>query len=119
MSVKFNLENADRVGKAYLINYLVSEKGQTYADATESVNGVLDAIVKALAAGVNVSLSNIGTFRAEVAAPTTCYNPHTEKRFAVDAQNVVRWTSSPTLTALINGRIDRDSLATKAPKGSL
>lgn len=114
-----NLENADRVGKAYLVDYLVTENGQSRADAEESVNAVLEGIATALRAGVNVSLSNIGTLRRETAAGRFHRNPQTGGRLWVDAQETVRWTISPTFTAVLNGRTDRESLATKAPKGSL
>jgi DNA-binding protein HU-beta len=119
MSKIVDLSNAERVGKRYLIDSLITEAGYTHADAELSVNVVLEAIAKALRSGVNVSLSNIGTFRRETAGATIRRNPQTGGTIEVGAQEVVRWTSSPTLLDVLNGRTVRDSLAVKAPKGSL
>lgn len=118
MSKQFNLDNADRVGKGFLVQYLVENSGQSRNDAEESVNAVLEAIATALRAGVNVSLSNLGTLRRETAAGRTHRNPQDGSRLWVDAQETVRWTISPTLADVLNGRDQRDKLATKAPKGS-
>jgi len=115
MSKIVDLSNAERVGKGYLIDALVKD-GQSRPDAEESVNSVLDAIGKALASGVNVSLSNIGTLRVETAAARVRRNPKTGETFHADAHQTVRWTVSPTLVDVLNGRSDRDTLATKAPK---
>jgi DNA-binding protein HU-beta len=119
MSKIVNLSNADRVGKQYLVDSLVAGKGLARPDADEIVNIVLEAIATALRAGVNVSLSNIGTLRRETAPAATRRNPQTGGTVDVPAKEVVRWTASPTLLGVINGTIDRDSLSVKAPKGSL
>jgi DNA-binding protein HU-beta len=119
MTETFNLENADRVGKAYLIGYLAESNGLTLKDAEKAVNGVLEAIVAALRSGANVSLANIGTFRRETAPERSRFNPMTGQHFQTEAQEVVRWTTSPTFGHVLNGRISRETLATKAPKGSL
>jgi DNA-binding protein HU-beta len=119
MSKIVDLANAERVGKAYLIDSLILHQRFNHEDAERAVNGALEAIATALRSGTNVSLSNIGTLRRETATARTHRNPQTGERFAVGDQEVVRWTSSPTLLDVINGRTIRESLAVKAPKGSL
>lgn len=119
MSKIVDLTNADRVGKRYLIDSLIVEAGYKPEAAEEAVNAVLEAITKALRANVNVSLSNIGTLRRETAPARTHRNPQTGGRVEVADREVVRWTSSPTLLDVLNGRAQRDSLAVKASKGSL
>jgi DNA-binding protein HU-beta len=114
-----DLSNANRVGKQFLIDSLVESNGFSRSDATEAVNGVLDALFAALSSGVNVSISNVGTFRRETTPATTRRNPQTGERFPVEAQEVVRWTSSPTLLDVLNGRAHRSTISTKAPKGTL
>lgn len=119
MTEKFNLANADRVGKGYLIESLMVNNGQSHVDATASVEGVLEAIVTALRHGVTVSLSNIGTLRPVAQPPRRARNPQTGGTVDVPARDTVRWKISPTLKAALNGETDRVNLATKAPKGSL
>jgi DNA-binding protein HU-beta len=114
-----NLDSAERVGKQYLIDYLMVNGGQSRADAEESVNGVLEAIVTALRSGTPVALSNIGTLRPDIQAARPRRNPQTGETFVSPSQLTVRWKASPTLVDVLNGRIVRDSLSAKAPKGSL
>ena len=90
-----------RTTKAHLIEALIENKGFTREDAEIAVNGIIDAI------------------RLETAPECVRRNPQTGEIFTAPAQKVVRWTASPTLTHYINDRISRDTLATKAPKGSL
>lgn len=111
-----NLENAEKVSKSYLVDYLVVNQDLTRSQAVEAVNGVLDGIVSALAAGVNVNVSNIGTLRVEESPATTRRNPHTGERFPVPATNRVRFTTAPALLDAVNGRSDRTTLSRKAPK---
>ena len=107
-----------RTTKAHLIEALVENKGFTREDAEIAVNGMIDAIVSGLRVG-DVNLSNVGTLRLETASERVRRNPQTGEIFTTPAQKVVRWTASPTLTHYINDRISRDTLSTKAPKGSL
>ena len=118
MPKKLDLTNADRVGKQYLIDSLMTEKGFTRRDATKATEGLLDAITGALIAGTNVSLSNVGTLRRETAPARTFRNPQTNTPLDVPEREVVRWTMSPTLEDVLNGRSDRESLSRKAPKGT-
>lgn len=119
MSKKINLSNADRVTKAYLIDHLVIESSFTRLDATKAVEGVIDAVVEALRAGADVNLSNVGTLRHEARPEQNRRNPSTGEYFLAPASYTVRWTPSPTLLDVLNGRGDRESLSRKAPKGSL
>lgn len=114
-----NLENADRVGKAYLVDYLVVEAGFTRPDAEKAVNAVLEGIATAIRAGANVSLSNIGTLRMVELAERVRRNPATGENFLAPATKTVKFRPSPTFLNVLNGRTDRDKLATKLPKGSL
>ena len=114
-----NLDTAEKVGKQYLIDHLMVEKKFDRDNATKAVEGVFDAIVAALHAGVNVSISNVGTLRVERVGERVRRNPQTGAQVTVPENKTVRWTVSPTLFDLINNRIDRASLSAKAPKGSL
>lgn len=106
----------NRVGKRFLVDYLCAELGMTETKANEAVNGVLEGIASALRCEVNVAISNIGTLRFERTGERTARNPQTGERVLVPAQNVVRWTMSPTLRDVLNDRSERQSLASKAPK---
>lgn len=108
-----------RVGKAYLVSYLMDNANYTRFDAETAVNLTLEAITHALRAGANVSFSNIGTLRRETAPARIRRNPQNGETLPVPATEVVRWTTSPTLADVLNDRISRDTLAVKAPKGSL
>lgn len=116
MSKTVNLENAEKVGKGYLIESVASLTDVSLKNAELAVNATLDAIVAALVSGVNVSISNVGTFRVEESPATTRRNPQTGERFPVEAKTRVRWTSAPALLEAVNGESDRTTLATKAPK---
>ncbi len=107
-----------RVGKRYLVISL-TEKGFSEKDAEKAVTGVMDAIVLALRCDMNVSLSNIGTLRRETLKGETAWNPLKGEHVARVSPETVRWTCSPTLKDVLNGRSDRESLASKLPKGSL
>ncbi|HKZ21199.1 MAG TPA: HU family DNA-binding protein [Acidimicrobiia bacterium] len=111
-----NLENADRVGKGYLIDSVASLADVSRNDAELAVNAVIDSIVAALVSGANVSISNVGTLRVTETPATTRRNPATGERFPVDAKTRVRWTSAPALLEAVNGQSERTTLATKAPK---
>lgn len=119
MSKNFDFNTIDRVGKAYLVEYLVVENGQSRADAIESVDAVLEGIATAIRAGISVSLSNIGTLRMVELAERMRRNPATGENFLAPAVKTVKFRPSPTLLDVLNGRADRDKLAVKAPKGSL
>lgn len=111
-----NLENADKVGKGYLIESVARLTDVSRKDAELYVNATIDSVVAALVSGANVSISNVGTFRVEESPATTRRNPQTGERFDVDAQTRVRWTSAPALLEAVNGNSDRTTLASKAPK---
>lgn len=113
-----DLGNAERVGKTYLIDYLVANTDLDRKLATDAVNGFLDAVVGALVSNTNVSLSNIGTLRRETAGATTRRNPATGGTIDVEAKEVVRWTPAPALLEAVNGNSVRTSLSVKAPKGT-
>lgn len=114
-----NLDNAERVGKSYLIDYLVAEAGFKREDAEKAVNATLEAIVTALRSKTSVSLTNIGTLKPVTLAPRKRRNPHTGESYQGGELETVRWKLSPTLADVLNGRTVRDQLAVKAPKGTL
>lgn len=118
MSKMIDLSNAERVGKSYLIDYLVANADLDRKQATRAVNGTLDAIVAALVSDTNVSLSNVGTLRRETAGATVRRNPATGGTIDVEAKEVVRWTPAPALLEAVNGNSTRTSLSVKAPKGT-
>ena len=104
-----------RVGKKYLINYLMQEKGFTQVEAEKAVDGVLAGTIEALLAGVMVVISNFGTLHPETMPPRVVRNPQTGVKRVSAPRKVVRWRSSPTFLGVLNGEADRD-LVTKAPK---
>lgn len=113
-----DLTNADKVGKVYLVDSLMVNKGFTREDANKAVEGVFDAVVTALLADTAVAFSNIGTIRPMEIGPRVRRNPKTGENFDAPAATIVKWKSSPTLLDLINHRIERPSLTAKAPKGT-
>ena len=108
----------ERVGKAYLVEHVMNEQKLTTRDAEKVVNSVLDGIVTALRSGVSVTISNVGTLRPAMSAERVRRNPKTGENFLQPSQSTVRWTASPTLRDVLNGRSDRESLATKIPKAA-
>ena len=114
-----DLTDVDRVGKKYLVDSLVAHKGFQRPDAVKAVEGVFDAVVTALRADTAVFFSNIGRIAPIELAERVRYNPKTAEKFLAPAVVSVRWKSSPTLLDVLNDRTTRDSLAAKAPKGSL
>lgn len=119
MTQQIDLSGTNRVTKAYLIDHLVIVERFSRDDAVKAVEGFVNAIVAALRSGADVNISNVSTLRPRRSAERTARNPQTGGRVCVPEKNVVRWTPSPTLLDVINGRTERESLSRKAPKGSL
>lgn len=116
MTEKTSLSSGDRVTKAYLIASLMADQEFSRADAAKAVEGVIDAIVTALGAGMDVNISNVGTLRPRVASARPCRNPQTGESWIEGSKNTVRWTPSPTLIDFVNGSSGRRSLSRKAPQ---
>lgn len=104
-----------RVGKGYLVDSLRSDLDMTHDAATAAVDAVLNAMARALRNGDSVVISNFGSLHLARTEPRTARNPQTGEVFQAPARNVVRWRTSPTLKAVLNGEEDRPSLASKVP----
>lgn len=104
-----------RVGKGYLVDSLRSDLDMTHDAATAAVDAVLNAMAQALRNGDSVVISNFGSLHLARTEPRTARNPQTGEVFQAPARNVVRWRTSPTLKAVLNGEEDRPSLASKVP----
>lgn len=104
-----------RVGKGYLVDSLRSDLDMTHDAATAAVDAVLNAMARALRSGDSVVISNFGSLHLARTEPRTARNPQTGEVFQAPARNVVRWRTSPTLKAVLNGEEDRPSLASKVP----
>lgn len=105
----------NRVGKTYLVEYVKDRGRLSDADAAAAVDAVVDAVVRALRNGDSVVISNFGSLHLARTEPRTARNPQTGEVFQAPARNVVRWRTSPTLKAVLNGEEDRPSLASKVP----
>jgi DNA-binding protein HU-beta len=56
--------------------------------ATDAIDAVLDAIVRAVADGEKVSLAGFGSFEKRLRAPRTARNPRTNQTVKVPATSV-------------------------------
>ncbi len=111
-----DLSSVDRVTKSYLIDYLVVHVKLTRPAAEAAVNGVIEGLVEAFKEHVDVNISNVGTLRPKTYAPRDRRNPRTGEAISVPELTTIRFTASPTLVAVLNGRETREQLARKAPK---
>ena len=73
------------MNKADLVAELAENLNLNQSDAAAAIEGTLDIIVRAVAAGESVTIMGFGTFEARDRAPRTARNPHTGEPVPVPA----------------------------------
>ena len=73
------------MNKADLVAELAENLNLNQSDAAAAIEGTLDIIVRAVAAGESVTIMGFGTFEARERAPRTARNPHTGETIEVPA----------------------------------
>ncbi|MEV6132134.1 HU family DNA-binding protein [Streptomyces violaceusniger] len=106
------------MNKAQLINVVAKATGDR-ATARLAVESVLDAIVRAVAAGEVVSVTGFGSLTREERPAHTARNPQTGERVQVGATHVVKFRPGARFKALAAGRRampESGNCIQKAPK---
>lgn len=107
------------MNRKYLAEAVARRLDTTPAKADQAVEAVLDAIVRALAAGESVRLTGFGTLTVVDAPEREARNPATGQPITVPARARVKFIAGANLAALVNGKeLPAGSAVAKAPKGS-
>ncbi|GAA0643060.1 MULTISPECIES: HU family DNA-binding protein [Streptomyces] len=91
------------MNKAQLINVVAQATGNR-ATARLAVESVLDAIVRAVAAGEVVSVTGFGSLTAEERPAHTARNPQTGERIQVGVSRIVKFRPGARFKDLVAGR---------------
>lgn len=109
------------MNKAQLID-AISDKMGGRQQATDAVEHVLDAIVRAVVQGDRVSITGFGSFEKVDRPARYARNPQTGERVRVKKTSVPRFRAGQGFKDLVSGskKLKKNTLAVKkAPKGSL
>jgi DNA-binding protein HU-beta len=112
----------NHVNKMQLIEAVARELGVPVPRAAESVDAVLDAIVRAVVAGDKVTVTGFGTFDRMNRAARLARNPQTGDPVKVEATAVPRFRAGQGFKDLTSGARKlpkRGPVVRKAAKGSL
>lgn len=90
------------MNKTELITAIATSAGTTKADAEKALNGVLEAITKALSSGDSVSLVGFGTFSVTERAARTGRNPSNGKEIKIEAKKVAKFKPGKALSDSVN-----------------
>ena len=71
--------------------------GSTKADAERAVESIIDAIVKGLKGGEEISIAGLGIFKTKMRAARTARNPRTGESVAVPAMRVPKFQPAKAL----------------------
>ena len=85
------------MNKADLINVINETVGGTKASSEQAFDNVLNAIVKTLKAGEEVSIAGLGIFSVKRRAARTARNPKTGESIQVQAMNVPKFRAAKAL----------------------
>jgi DNA-binding protein HU-beta len=90
------------MNKGELIDAVAASAGLSRADATKSVDAVLDGITNTLANGGSVSLVGFGTFSVKARAARAGRNPRTGETIQIPASNVPGFKAGKGLKDAVN-----------------
>lgn len=88
--------------KSELIKDVAERTGLTQVDSEKAINGVLDAITEALAAGDRVSLVGFGTFEVRDRAARRGINPRTKEPMDIPASKNPAFKAGKGLKDAVN-----------------
>ncbi|UCG79147.1 MAG: HU family DNA-binding protein [Nitrospirota bacterium] len=92
------------MNKGELIDKVSTSTGTSKADATRSVNAVLDTISKALKKGDSVTLVGFGTFSVTKTKARNGRNPQTGETIKINARKVPKFKAGQGLKDLVSGK---------------
>jgi len=90
------------VNKNELVASVADATGVSKADAANAVDGVINAISSALAAGNEVRLVGFGTFSVSHRKATTGRNPRTGEAIQIKASNQPKFKAGKALKQAVN-----------------
>lgn len=109
------------MNKAQLVEAIADKLGGRQ-QASDAVDAVLDAIVRAVVAGDRVSVTGFGSFEKISRPARYARNPQTGERVRVKKTSVPRFRAGQGFKDLVSGakKLPKNDIAVKkAPKGSL
>lgn len=110
------------MNKAQLVETIADKMGGRQ-QATDAVDNVLDAIVRAVVAGDRVSITGFGSFEKVTRPARYARNPQTGERVRVKKTSVPRFRAGQGFKDLVSGakKLPKNGEVSvrKAPKGSL
>jgi DNA-binding protein HU-beta len=92
------------MNKGELIEKVSSSTGSSKADATKSVNAVIENISKALKKGDSVTLVGFGTFSVKKSKSRNGRNPQTGETIKIKAKKTPKFKAGQGLKDLIAGK---------------
>jgi DNA-binding protein HU-beta len=90
------------MNKTELIVAIATAAGSTKSDAEKALNGMIEAITKALSAGDSVTLVGFGSFSVSERAARTGRNPSTGKEIKISAKKVAKFKAGKVLADAVN-----------------
>jgi DNA-binding protein HU-beta len=79
------------MNKASLVAYIANKTGLTKKDVTSSLDAMVEAVVKTVASGDSLTLTNFGTFVSVQRKKSEKRNPKTGAKVMVPAKRVPRF----------------------------
>jgi DNA-binding protein HU-beta len=90
------------MNKGELIESVAARAGLSRAEATKSVDAVLDSVTKTLSGGGSVSLVGFGTFSVKARAARMGRNPRTGEAIQIKASKVPGFKAGKALKDAVN-----------------
>lgn len=105
----------ERVNTTKLVELVAAELSIPEEDARDAVMTVFNVVLRALASGHNVALTNFGTFIAQHQAKRTARNPMTGEPVQIPARWMPKFRYSDAAVEAVRGR-NKNAVIDKAPK---
>lgn len=98
---KFSLGTLNR---KLLVMAISDETAICQKDVDAVVQSMMDVVVRTVAAGQNVTLTNFGTWMAVEKEAKLVRNPQTGEQWISDPYQGIRWRSSPRFARIVRQR---------------
>ena len=92
------------MNKTELVDQMADAADISKAAASRALDGMVEAITKALKDGEQVSIIGFGSFTVRERAARTGRNPQTGEEIEISARRVLTFKSSPILKKVLNGQ---------------
>jgi DNA-binding protein HU-beta len=90
------------MNKRELIAKLAKDTGSTKSLAAQSIDSVIDGIIKALKKGDSVTFVGFGTFKTSNRKARTARNPQTGAEIKIPKRKAVRFVAGKALKSAVN-----------------